>query len=202
MWGGRWDGGSIGRGHMDTYGWSMLMYGRNQHNIVIILQLKKKKKSRPGPAAKWLLKYFFPGVKLIQTKWEKTPRFWANFLHLFSLNWSTWNYPLSNLCFSQGQQWLQNEEIVKYVFLLGVEMSAWERGLWFPLIVGILIETSLSFKYLLVIFKESFINSNVGFFLELSFCFDGKLFNIHSSSFSFRDLSREVMFVLVEIFSK
>ena len=66
----------------------MLMYGRNQHNIVIILQFKKKKKkkrkkSRPGPAAKWLLKYFFPGVKLVQTKWEKTPRFWANFLHLF-----------------------------------------------------------------------------------------------------------------------
>ena len=30
------------------YGWSMLMYGRNQHNIVIILQLKinKKKKKR------------------------------------------------------------------------------------------------------------------------------------------------------------
>ena len=25
---------------MYTYGWSMLMYDRNQHNIVIILQLK------------------------------------------------------------------------------------------------------------------------------------------------------------------
>ena len=33
-WGGRWEGGSRGRGHMYTYGWFMLMYGRNQHNIV------------------------------------------------------------------------------------------------------------------------------------------------------------------------
>ena len=33
-WGGRWEGGSRGRGHMYTYGWSMLLYGRNQHNIV------------------------------------------------------------------------------------------------------------------------------------------------------------------------
>ena len=30
----RWKGGSRGRGHMYTYGWFMLMYGRNQHNIV------------------------------------------------------------------------------------------------------------------------------------------------------------------------
>ena len=26
--------------HMYTYGWFMFIYGRNQHNIVIILQLK------------------------------------------------------------------------------------------------------------------------------------------------------------------
>ena len=40
-----WDGEgcSKGRGHMYTYGWFMLMYGRNHHNIVIILQLKIKK---------------------------------------------------------------------------------------------------------------------------------------------------------------
>ena len=141
-------------------------------------------------------------LNLFRPSGKRHPGFGQTFYTFFSLNWSTWNYPPSNLCFLQGQQWLQNEEIVKYVFLLGVDVSAWERGLWFPLIVGILIETSLSFKYLLVIFKESFVNSNIGFFLELSFCFDGKLFNIHSSSFSFRDLSREVMFVLVEIFSK
>ena len=29
-----WEGGSRGRGHMYTFGWFMLMYGRNQHNIV------------------------------------------------------------------------------------------------------------------------------------------------------------------------
>ena len=34
-------GGSRGKGHMyNTYGWSMLMHDRNQHSIVIILQLK------------------------------------------------------------------------------------------------------------------------------------------------------------------
>ena len=31
-WGGRCEGGSRGRGHVYTYGWPMLMYGRNQHN--------------------------------------------------------------------------------------------------------------------------------------------------------------------------
>ena len=30
----RWEGGSRERGHMYTYGWVMLMYGRNQHNTV------------------------------------------------------------------------------------------------------------------------------------------------------------------------
>ena len=39
-WGGRGEGSSRGRGHMCTYDSSMLMCGRNQHNIVIILQLK------------------------------------------------------------------------------------------------------------------------------------------------------------------
>ena len=50
QWGGMgWEGGLRGREHMYTYGWSMLMYGRKQHNIVIILQLKiifKKIKSQ------------------------------------------------------------------------------------------------------------------------------------------------------------
>ena len=31
-WGGRWEDGSRGRGHMYTYDWLMLMFGRNQHN--------------------------------------------------------------------------------------------------------------------------------------------------------------------------
>ena len=33
-WGGMWEGGLRGREHMYTYGWFMLMYGRNQHNII------------------------------------------------------------------------------------------------------------------------------------------------------------------------
>ena len=37
---GGWEEGSRGREHMYTCDWFMLMYGRNQHNIVIILQLK------------------------------------------------------------------------------------------------------------------------------------------------------------------
>ena len=42
-WDGRWDGGSKGRGHMYTYGWFMLMYGRNRYNIIKqYLSIKKK----------------------------------------------------------------------------------------------------------------------------------------------------------------
>ena len=33
VWGGRWEEGSSSRVHMYTYGWFMLMYDRNQHNI-------------------------------------------------------------------------------------------------------------------------------------------------------------------------
>ena len=33
-WDGRWKGSSGGKGHMYTYGWFMLMFSRNQHNIV------------------------------------------------------------------------------------------------------------------------------------------------------------------------
>ena len=40
--GGRWEGGSRGRGHTLTYGRSMWMVGGNQHGIVIILRLKIK----------------------------------------------------------------------------------------------------------------------------------------------------------------
>ena len=33
-WSGGWEGESRRRGHMHTYGWFMLLYGRNQYNIV------------------------------------------------------------------------------------------------------------------------------------------------------------------------
>ena len=38
-WGGRWEGGVRGRGHMYTCGRFMLMYGTSQHNIVKLLLL-------------------------------------------------------------------------------------------------------------------------------------------------------------------
>ena len=43
-WGGRWEWGLRMKGHMYTYGWLMLIYGRNQQNSVkqFILQLKNK----------------------------------------------------------------------------------------------------------------------------------------------------------------
>ena len=52
-WGERWEEGWRGRGHMYTYGWTMLMYGRNQHNIVIILKLKINKEKKSHRARGW-----------------------------------------------------------------------------------------------------------------------------------------------------
>ena len=40
-WGGTWEGGSERRGYMCNYGWFMLLYGRNPHKNVKILQTKK-----------------------------------------------------------------------------------------------------------------------------------------------------------------
>ena len=57
-WGGRWDGEGggweaqeEGDTHRYTYGWPVLMCGRNQHNMVIILQLIEEKKQL------WNMKY-------------------------------------------------------------------------------------------------------------------------------------------------
>ena len=41
-WGERREGGLRGTGHMYTCGWFMLMYGRNQHNIVKQLSSNKR----------------------------------------------------------------------------------------------------------------------------------------------------------------
>ena len=43
-WGGRWEWTSRGWGHMSTYGWLMLIYGRNQYKIVEQLSSNEKKK--------------------------------------------------------------------------------------------------------------------------------------------------------------
>ena len=41
-WGGRWEGGSKGRGYMYTYGWFMLSFDRKQQNSVKQLSFDKK----------------------------------------------------------------------------------------------------------------------------------------------------------------
>ena len=41
-WGGRWEGGSKGRGYMYTYGWFMLRFDRKQQNSVKQLFFDKK----------------------------------------------------------------------------------------------------------------------------------------------------------------
>ena len=41
-WGGRWEGGSKGRGYMYTYGWFMLRLDRKQQNSVKQLSFNKK----------------------------------------------------------------------------------------------------------------------------------------------------------------
>ena len=42
-WGGRWEGGSKGRGYMYTYGSFMLRFDRKQQNSVKQLTFNKKK---------------------------------------------------------------------------------------------------------------------------------------------------------------
>ena len=42
-WGGRWEGGSKGRGYMYTYGWFMLRCDRKQQNSIKQLSFNKNK---------------------------------------------------------------------------------------------------------------------------------------------------------------
>ena len=59
VWRGRW--------HMDTYGWFMLLYGRNQHNIVVCTELDTT-------GVKWLSKNtpYDPSNPLLGIYPEKT----------------------------------------------------------------------------------------------------------------------------------
>ena len=41
-WGGRWEGGSKGRGYMYIYGWFMLRFDRKQQNSIKQLFFNKK----------------------------------------------------------------------------------------------------------------------------------------------------------------
>ena len=79
-WGGSREGVSRGRWHMDTYGWFMLLYGRNQHNIVVCTELdttevKGLSKNTPYDPSNPLLG-IYPEKTLIQTD-TCTPTFIA-----------------------------------------------------------------------------------------------------------------------------
>ena len=53
-WGGRWEGGSKGRGYMYTYGWFMLEFDRKQQNSVKQLSsIKNKLKKRKRQPIEW-----------------------------------------------------------------------------------------------------------------------------------------------------
>ena len=58
---GKWKGSSRGRGYMYTYSWFMLLYGRNQHNIVkqFSFNLKILKKDSLLIGYWWILKRGF-----------------------------------------------------------------------------------------------------------------------------------------------
>ena len=45
-WGGRWEGGSKGRGYMYTYGWLMLRFDRKQQNSEKQLSFNKEIKRK------------------------------------------------------------------------------------------------------------------------------------------------------------
>ena len=44
-WGGRWEGGSKGRGYVHTYGWLMLRFYQKPQNSVKQLSFNKKNKN-------------------------------------------------------------------------------------------------------------------------------------------------------------
>ena len=44
-WGGKWEGGSKGRGYMSSYGWFILRFDRKQQNSVRLLFFNKKIKT-------------------------------------------------------------------------------------------------------------------------------------------------------------
>ena len=53
-WSGQQEGGSRGWGHICTYGWFMLMYGRNQYNLVKQLSFNFRNKKRNSYFYTWI----------------------------------------------------------------------------------------------------------------------------------------------------
>jgi len=64
-WGGRWEGGSKGRGYMCIYGWFMMRFDRKQQNSVKQLSFNKKMK-KIKQEHKWKVKkiYIYIYIKL------------------------------------------------------------------------------------------------------------------------------------------
>ena len=58
-WGGRWEGGSKGRGYMYPYGWFMLRFDRKQQNSVKQLSFNKKNKFEKWPATGYHFTNFY-----------------------------------------------------------------------------------------------------------------------------------------------
>ena len=72
-WGGRWEGSARGRGHVCTYGWFMLMFGRNQQ--ISVKQLSFNKKINKFLKIKYLLGRTFRG-RYHQSKLRKWCVIW------------------------------------------------------------------------------------------------------------------------------
>ena len=84
-WGGRWGESSRGKGHMYTYGGFTFMYGRKQHNIIIILELKINKKyviyiiyngilQGHRKEQSWFICSDMDGPRVCHTEWSKSER--------------------------------------------------------------------------------------------------------------------------------
>ena len=63
-------------GHTYTYSWSILMYGRNQHNIVIILQLKIKKRNEFLSHAGCIFKCLYWAAQIQNISWLQKVSFY------------------------------------------------------------------------------------------------------------------------------
>ena len=61
-WGGRWERGSIERGHTYTYGWFMLRFDRKQQNSVNQLSFNKKIKRKKTKKNPWLSAWYIFGT--------------------------------------------------------------------------------------------------------------------------------------------
>ena len=89
-WGEGWEGDSVGRGHMYTYGWFTWLYSRNQHNIVkqlpSNLNYKKGKSMTKRSVGFW--------KSMLRTDCKDVWRilYDGNVLYLECYDWGKWVY--------------------------------------------------------------------------------------------------------------